>query len=83
MWNSRLLTIVLIGLTTLFANHLAFRALEGSRVDLTADGLYSLSDGSKDILQRMIEEGVKPIEIDLFFSETTGKTLPRARHLNI
>ncbi len=77
MWNSRLLTIVLIGLTILFANHLAFRALEGSRVDVTADGLYSLSDGSKDILQRMIEEGVKPIEIDLFFSETTGKTLPR------
>lgn len=77
MWNSRLLTIVLIGLIVLFANHLAFRALEGSRIDLTEDRLYSLSDGSKEILQRMTEEGVKPIEIDLFFSETTGKTLPR------
>jgi ABC-type uncharacterized transport system involved in gliding motility auxiliary subunit len=77
MWNSRLLTLVLIGLIVLFANHLAFRALEGSRIDLTADGLYSLSDGSKQILQRMVDEGVKPIEIDLFFSETSGKTLPR------
>jgi len=77
MWNSRLLTIVLIGLTALFANHLAFRVLEGSRADLTADKLYSLSDGSKEILERMTVEGVKPIEIDLFFSETTGKTLPR------
>ena len=77
MWNSRLLTLVLIGLSVLFANHFAFRALEGSRIDLTADGLYSLSDGSKEILQRMVDEGVKPIEIDLFFSETSGKTLPR------
>ena len=77
MWNSRLLTIVLIALIVLFANHVAFRALEGSRIDLTEDGLYSLSDGSQEILRRMTEEGVKPIEIDLYFSETTGKTLPR------
>ncbi len=77
MWNSRLLTIVSIGLMVLFANHLAFTVLEGSRADLTADKLYSLSDGSKEILQRMTDEGVKPIEIDLFFSQTTGKTLPR------
>ena len=77
MWNSRLLTIALIAVIFVFANHLAFRALEGSRIDLTEDRIYSLSDGSREILQRMVEEGVKPIEIDLFFSETTGKTLPR------
>jgi ABC-2 type transport system permease protein len=77
MRNSRLLTILLIALVVLFGNHLAFQVLEGTRIDLTADDLYSLSDGSRQILQRMIDEGVKPIEIDLFFSQTTGKTLPR------
>lgn len=77
MWNSRLLSIVLIGLVVLFGNHLAFRLLEGSRFDLTAEQMFSLSPGSKLILERMSEEGVKPIEIDLFFSQTTGKTLPR------
>ena len=82
MWNSRLLTVILIGLVVLFANHLAFRALEGSWIDLTEDRLYSLSDGSKEILERMTEEGVKPIEIDLFFSETDAAALHQElRHL--
>ncbi len=77
MGKSRLLTILLIGLVVLFANYVIYTKLEGARVDLTSDHLYSLTDGTKQIIERMNAEGVKPIEIELYFSETTGKTLPR------
>ena len=77
MANSKLLTIVLIALAVLFGNHIVFDRLEGARLDMTQDDLYSLTDGTQQILDRMVSEGVKPIDIDLYFSETTGKTLPR------
>ena len=77
MGNSRLLTIALIGLVILLANHLTYEKLEGARLDLTSDNLYSLTDGTLAIIERMNAEGVQPIDIELYFSETTGKTLPR------
>ena len=77
MANNKLLTIPLIALAVLFGNHIVFDQLEGARIDLTQDNLYSLTAGSRTIIERMISEGVKPIDIDLYFSETTGKTLPR------
>jgi ABC-type uncharacterized transport system involved in gliding motility auxiliary subunit len=77
MGKSRLFTIFLIGLVVLFANYVSYERLEGARVDLTQDNLYSLTDGTMQIIDRMNAEGVKPIEIELYFSETSGKTLPR------
>ena len=77
MANSKILSIVLIALAVLFGNHIVFDRLEGARFDMTQDDLYSLTDGTQQILDRMVSEGVKPVDIDLYFSETTGKTLPR------
>ena len=77
MWKRGLTTVVLIGLVLVLSNHILHQNLEGARLDLTADRLYSLTDGTLRILDRMKSEAVKPIEIDLYFSETTGKTLPK------
>ena len=75
--QSRVLTLALIGVMTVLSIHVANEWFEGLRVDLTGDDLYSLTDGSHAILDRMQEEGVKPLDIRLYFSETTGKTLPK------
>ncbi len=75
--QSRLLTLGLIALLAVLSIHTANEWLEGLRVDLTGDDLYSLTEGSRAILDRMQEEGVKPLEIRLYFSATAGKTLPK------
>jgi len=77
MTKRRLLTILLIALVVLFGNHIVYDQLEGARLDLTQDKLYSLTDGTGQIIERMRNEGVKPIDVTLYFSATTGKTLPR------
>ena len=77
MKDTKLLSILLIALIVLFGNHIAFEQLASARIDLTQTDLYSLTDGTEAILQRMHDEGVKPIDIELYFSATTGKTLPR------
>ncbi len=75
--QSRTVTLVLIGLSTVLSIHVANEWLEGWRVDLTGGDLYSLTDGTHAILDRMQEEGVRPLDIRLYFSETSGKTLPK------
>ena len=77
MANNKILSIVLIALAVMLGNHIVFDRLEGARFDMTQDDLYSLTDGTQQILERMVSEGVKPVDIELYFSETTGKTLPR------
>ena len=76
MNKNRLLTLVLAGAITALSVHVVYRALEGFRFDLTAYDLYSLSEGSLALLDRMQEEGVQPVEMKLYFSETSGQTLP-------
>ena len=75
--QGRTVTLVLIGLLTVLSIHVANEWLESWRVDLTGGDLYSLTDGTHSILDRMQEEGVKPLKIRLYFSETAGKTLPK------
>ncbi|MCY3968686.1 MAG: GldG family protein [Acidobacteria bacterium] len=75
--QSRLLTLALIGLVTVLSIHVANEWLEGWRVDLSGGDLYSLTDGTHAILDRMQEEGVNPLDVRLYFSETAGKTLPK------
>ncbi len=77
MKHNRIVSILLIVLITALAVHIFFNLTEGARVDLTQTKLYSLTEGTHEILDKMKEEGVKPIEIKLYFSMTTGKTLPR------
>ena len=75
--SPRTLTICLLSLITLLSIHVLYRVLEGATADFTSQDIYSLSDGTYQILDRMNEEGVQPLEITLYFSDTTGKTLPR------
>jgi ABC-type uncharacterized transport system involved in gliding motility auxiliary subunit len=75
--KTRLITILLVGLIVTFSIHLFDRWFDDARVDLTEDNLYSLTEGSKQVLQRMRDEGVDPVDVTLYFSQTTGKTLPK------
>jgi len=76
MKTKTIITVALVAVITILAIHVVTRATEAVRVDLTEDRLYSLTDGSREILQRMQDEGTEPIDITLYFSETTGKSLP-------
>ncbi len=49
--------------------------LRGMRVDLTQNGLYTLSDGSRNILRKLQE----PVNLYLFFSGETSRGLPQIR----
>ena len=75
--NQRTLTICLLSIITILSIHVLYRVLEGATADFTSQNIYSLSEGTHQILDRMSEEGVQPVEITLYFSETTGNTLPR------
>jgi len=75
--RSRILTVILTGLVSILAIHLFVSALEGIRADATADDLYSLTEGTHQILEKMEKEGAEPVDITLFFSMTAGKTLPK------
>ncbi len=75
--QGRTLTLALVGLLTVLSIHVTNEWLEGWRVDLTGGDLYSLTDGTHAILDRMQDEGVKPLDVRLYFSETAGKTLPK------
>ncbi len=74
---SRKTTLVLVALATALAIHVIAQISENWRLDLTEDQLYSLSPGSRALLQRMQQEGTQPIDLKLYFSATTGKSLPR------
>ena len=75
--NSRVTTLVLVALVAVFGIHVLTLWSENLRADFTADNLYSLTDGTDAILARLQEEGVKPLELKLYFSETAGKSLPK------
>lgn len=75
--SSRLLTVLLVGSIAALSIHWINQVLDEARLDMTQDDLYSLAPGTKKILERIREEGVKPLEITLYFSETAGKTLPK------
>ena len=75
--KSQVTSLVLIAAIAVFGIHLVSTQFENARIDLTEDNLYSLTDGSQEILAKMRAEGVKPVDVKLYFSETAGKTLPR------
>ncbi|MCP4654556.1 MAG: hypothetical protein GY856_03950 [bacterium] len=75
--ENRISTVVLIALVTVLGIHVIAQNGEIVRADFTADNLYSLSEGTREILEKMQQEGIKPIELKLYFSETAGKTLPK------
>jgi len=76
MKTKHTITILLVAVITVLSIHVVTRVTEAVRVDVTEDNLYSLTDGTREILQKMQDEGTEPIDITLYFSETAGKSLP-------
>jgi len=65
-----LLAILFVTLTMLSSVY-----LKGVRFDLTENGLYTLSDGTRSILKNMDE----PVHLQLYFSEDVSRDLPQFR----
>jgi ABC-type uncharacterized transport system involved in gliding motility auxiliary subunit len=65
-----LLLILFVAISMLSGN-----LLRGMRVDLTQNGLYTLSDGSRNILRELQE----PVNLYLFFSGEASRGLPQIR----
>ena len=65
-----LLAILFVTLTILSSVY-----LKGVRFDLTENGLYTLSDGTRSILKNMDE----PVHLQLYFSEDVSRDLPQFR----
>ena len=55
---------------------LANLLLRGAKFDLTADNLYTISDGTEHIVQGLEE----PVNLYLFFSEKTATPIPQIRN---
>src|SRR5262245_45666887 len=60
--------LAVIGLLFIAITLLAGQLLRGARFDLTEDKLYTLSDGTKNIVGNLKE----PVNLYLFFSEETA-----------
>ena len=54
---------------------LSGKLLTGQRLDLTENGLYTLSEGSRGILDKLQE----PVTLYLFFSQDASRNLPQLR----
>jgi ABC-type uncharacterized transport system involved in gliding motility auxiliary subunit len=65
-----LLLILFVAISMLSAT-----LLRGVRVDLTENGLYTLSGGSRNILRQLQE----PVNLYLFFSDEASRGLPQIR----
>ncbi|HEV7605791.1 MAG TPA: GldG family protein, partial [Steroidobacteraceae bacterium] len=58
---------------------LANLLLRGAKFDLTADRLYTISDGTEHIVRSLKE----PVNLYLFFSEKTATPIPQLRNHGI
>lgn len=65
-------SLALVGLIFIGITLLANSLLRGAQIDLTADKLYTLSDGTKNILKGLKE----PVNVYLFFSDRTATPIP-------
>ena len=67
--------LVLLAILFVALSILSSVFLKGMRFDLTENSLYTLSDGTHNILQSMDE----PVTLTLFFSEDVSRDLPQFR----
>lgn len=65
-----LLAVLFVALSILSTTH-----LKGWRFDLTGNNLYTLSDGTRNILENMDE----PVNLYLYFSDDVSRDLPQFR----
>lgn len=69
-----LIAVLFVGIL-LVANHL----LRGAKIDLTADKLYTIADGTENIIRGLKE----PVNLYFFFSEKTAASNPVIRNHGI
>lgn len=68
--------LVLLALVVLFSTLFIDWAFKGLRYDLTEGGVYTLSDGTLNILRELPE----PVELTFYFSRTVAKDAPGWNH---
>lgn len=69
------LGLALIATAFVLLNLLAGAGLKNAQLDLTAGRLYSLSDGTRNLLRQLDE----PVALQLFFSGRVARDLPQVR----
>jgi ABC-type uncharacterized transport system involved in gliding motility auxiliary subunit len=67
-----ILGLVLAVILFVSVNSLSDRFMGGANLDLTEQGLYTLSDGTRDVLARIDE----PISLKLYYSKGLGDAVP-------
>lgn len=73
--TTAVLALVLAGILYLSLNVFASNTLRSARLDLTQQGLYTLSTGSK----RILDEIPEPIRLRFYFSEKLANQLPNIK----
>jgi ABC-type uncharacterized transport system involved in gliding motility auxiliary subunit len=68
--------LALVGLLFIGVTLLANSLLRGAQLDLTADKLYTISDGTERIVRGLKE----PVNLYLFFSERTATPVPEIKN---
>jgi ABC-type uncharacterized transport system involved in gliding motility auxiliary subunit len=69
-------SLVLVGLLFIGIALLANSLLRGAQLDLTADKLFTLSDGTRNILRGLKE----PVNVYLFFSDDLATPMPEIKN---
>ena len=67
--------LIILALLFVLVNMLSAKLLKGSRIDLTENHLYTLSQGTLNIVQNIQE----PITLHYFFSDQASKDIPQLR----
>jgi len=68
-------TLILLAILFVTLTIMSSVFLKGMRFDLTENGLYTLSEGTRNILKNMDE----PVNLYLYFSEDASRDLPQFR----
>ena len=71
--------LAVIGILFVAVMLLANLLLRGAQIDLTADRLYTISDGTEHIVENLKE----PVNLYLFFSERTATPIPQIKNHGI
>ena len=71
--------LAVIGILFVAVMLLANLLLRGAQIDLTADRLYTISDGTEHIVENLKE----PVNLYLFFSERTATQIPQIKNHGI
>ena len=68
-------TLILLAILFVTLTIMSSTFLKGMRFDLTENGLYTLNEGTRNILENMDE----PVNLYLYFSEDASRDLPQFR----